>query len=255
MQAHEWGKYVGKAEFKLEGDELTLLNYSLIPVNLYVENKEGKKQLAGDYIEPDKSLKNMLAVYQEKGAAQIAGKIGEVDSKLEGDRNKVRYQQVNLARVIIAAQMQSVGADFGIISGGGIRDSIHAGDVSYKDILKVHPFKNRITYIDITGKDLFDYLDVVTSFPPDSGAYLQYHKLSFKRENNQLSDVKINGAPIEMTKTYRMSINSYNASGGDGYPTLTKKAGFVSTDDTDAQALKRYFEQNSPLKAADYAPN
>ncbi|WP_209327753.1 bifunctional UDP-sugar hydrolase/5'-nucleotidase UshA [Pseudoalteromonas sp. PA2MD11] len=254
MQAHEWGKYVGKAEFKLENDELTLLNYSLIPVNLYIDDENGNKQLAAEYIEPNKNLQDMLAVYQKKGAAQIAGKIGNVDAKLEGDRNKVRYEQVNLARVIIAAQMQSVGADFGLISGGGIRDSIQAGDVSYKDILKVHPFKNRITYIDMTGQELLDYLQVVTSFPPDSGAYLQYYKLSFKRDNDTLSDVKIAGKPLDMTKTYRMSINSYNASGGDGYPTLTNKKGFVSTDDTDAQALKRFFEQNSPVKAADYTP-
>ena len=94
----------------------------------------------------------------------------------------------------------------------------------------------------------------MTSFPPDSGDYLQYHKLSCSRQNGQLNDVKINGKALDMDKTYRMSINSYNASGGDGYPTLTNKSGFVSTDDTDAQALKRFFEENSPLTAADYAP-
>ena len=137
----------------------------------------------------------------------------------------------------------------------GARTNANAIEVvSYKDILKVHPFKNRITYIDITGRELFDYLSVVTSFPPDSGAYLQYHKLSFSRQDGQLNDVKINGKALDMDKTYRMSINSYNASGGDGYPTLTNKSGFVSTDDTDAQALKRFFEENSPLTAADYAP-
>ena len=35
MQAHEWGKYVGKAEFKLENDELTLLNYYYSCKSLY----------------------------------------------------------------------------------------------------------------------------------------------------------------------------------------------------------------------------
>ena len=99
MQAHEWGKYVGKAEFKLENGQLTLLNYALIPVNLYINDENGNKKLAADYIEPNKNLQDVLAVYQAKGAAQIAGKIGAVDEKLEGDRNKVRYEQVNLARV------------------------------------------------------------------------------------------------------------------------------------------------------------
>ncbi|MBB1331935.1 MULTISPECIES: bifunctional UDP-sugar hydrolase/5'-nucleotidase UshA [unclassified Pseudoalteromonas] len=258
MQAHEWGKYVGKAEFKQENGVLTLLDYKLLPVNLYVDKTQAdgsiKPELANEYIKPDAALKTFLADYQAKGAKQIEGEIGYVDAKLEGDRNKVRYQQTNLARVIVQAQMNVVGADFGIISGGGVRDSIAAGAVSYKDILKVHPFKNRIAYVDWQGQELWDYLETVTSFPPDSGAYLQYHKLSFERNDNALTKVMINGKALDKNKTYRMSINSYNASGGDGYPILINHKGFVSTDETDAQALKRFFIENSPVKAIEFAP-
>jgi len=258
MQAHEWGKYVGKAEFKLENGELSLLDYKLMPVNLYVEKTQAdgtlKEVLANEYIKPDPSLKAFLAKYQAIGAKQIEGTIGSVDARLEGDRNKVRYQQTNLARVIIQAQMNVVGADFGLISGGGIRSSINAGEISYKDILKVHPFKNRITYMDWQGAELWDYLNTVTSFPADAGAYLQYHKLSFERKNGKLINVFIDGKPFDKSKTYRMSLNSYNASGGDGYPTINTLKGFVSTDETDAQALKTFISQHSPIKAAEFAP-
>lgn len=258
MQAHEWGKYVGKAEFKLENGELSLLDYKLMPVNLYVEKTQTdgtlKEVLANEYIKPDPSLKAFLAKYQAIGAKQIEGTIGSVDARLEGDRNKVRYQQTNLARVIIQAQMNVVGADFGLISGGGIRSSINAGEISYKDILKVHPFKNRITYMDWQGAELWDYLNTVTSFPADAGAYLQYHKLSFERKDGKLTNVFINGKPFDKNKTYRMSLNSYNASGGDGYPTINTLKGFVSTDETDAQALKTFISQHSPIKAAEFAP-
>ncbi|MCK8120729.1 bifunctional UDP-sugar hydrolase/5'-nucleotidase UshA [Pseudoalteromonas sp. 2CM32C] len=258
MQAHEWGKYVGKAEFKLENGELSLLDYKLMPVNLYVEKTQAdgtlKEVLANEYIKPDPSLKAFLAKYQAIGAKQIEGTIGSVDARLEGDRNKVRYQQTNLARVIIQAQMNVVGADFGLISGGGIRSSIDAGEISYKDILKVHPFKNRITYMDWQGAELWAYLNTVTSFPADAGAYLQYHKLSFERKNGKLINVFIDGKPFDKSKTYRMSLNSYNASGGDGYPTINTLKGFVSTDETDAQALKTFISQHSPIKAAEFAP-
>lgn len=258
MQAHEWGKYVGKAEFKLVEGKLTLLDYKLLPVNLYVDKKQkdgsSKEVLANEYIKPDPTLEAFLAAYQAKGAEQIAGKIGFVNGRLEGDRNKVRYEQTNLARVIIQAQMDAVGADFGLISGGGIRGSINAGEVSYKDILKVHPFKNRITYIDWKGSDLLTYLDTVTRFPPDSGAYLQYHKIAFEHKNGNLVNVKINGQLLDKNKTYRMSLNSYNASGGDGFPAINKLKGFVSTDETDAQALKHFIEQNSPLNVTQFSP-
>lgn len=255
MQAHEWGKYVGKAEFKLEKGQLTLLNYSLLPVNLYKQDLDGNRlsQLANKYIEPDSVLKNMLLPYQKRGEKQILGKIGYVNGKLDGDRNKARFQQVNLANLIISAQMSAVGADFGIISGGGIRDSIQAGDINYKNILKVHPFKNRISYIDWSGQELFDYFSTVAAFPPDSGAYLQYKNIEFKKQNNQLIQIKINNKPILLNKTYRMSINNYNASGGDGYPRLTEFAGYVSTSKTDTEILKAYIETHSPINIADYA--
>ena len=108
--------------------------------------------------------------------------------------------------------------------------------------------------MDWQGSDLWDYLNTVTSFPPDAGAYLQYHKISFERKNNQLVNVLINGEPLNKNKTYRMSLNSYNASGGDGYPALTNKKGFVSTDETDAKALQVFISKNSPLKAAEFTP-
>ncbi|MGB1261750.1 MAG: bifunctional UDP-sugar hydrolase/5'-nucleotidase UshA [Cognaticolwellia sp.] len=255
MQAHEWGKYVGKAEFKLEGDQLTLLNYALLPVNLYKQDSDGVrlKQLANEYIEPNQALKDMLLPYQQRGEKQVLGKVGYVNGKLEGDRNKVRLQQVNLASLILSAQMSAVDADFGIISGGGIRDSIQAGNISYKDILKVHPFNNRISYIDWSGQQVLDYFSVVAKFPPDSGAYLQYKNISFKWKNGQIVNAKVNGKGIVLDKVYRMSINSYNASGGDGYPSLTHYPAYVVSDKTDSEVLKHYIKTHTPLNIADYA--
>ncbi|WP_077286827.1 bifunctional UDP-sugar hydrolase/5'-nucleotidase UshA [Cognaticolwellia aestuarii] len=255
MQAHEWGKYVGKAEFKLEDGQLTLLNYALLPVNLYKLGSDGErlKQLANEYIEPNQALKALLLPYQQRGEKQVLGNVGYTNGKLEGDRNKVRLQQVNLASLIISAQMTAVEADFGIISGGGIRDSIQAGDISYKDVLKVHPFNNLISYIDLSGQQIVDYFSVIAKFPPDSGAYLQYKNISFNWQDGEIAHVKIKGQPIELNKTYRMSINAYNASGGDGYPTLTDHQAYVATNKTDAEVLKHYIEVNTPINIADYA--
>ncbi len=47
------------------------------------------------------------------------------------------------------------------MSGGGVRDSIEAGDITYKDVLKVQPFGNTLVYVDLDGKALTDYLTAV----------------------------------------------------------------------------------------------
>ncbi|BBN83413.1 bifunctional metallophosphatase/5'-nucleotidase [Pseudoalteromonas sp. A25] len=243
MQAHEWGKYVGKAEFKIKDGKKSLISYELIPVNL----KDDKGQYINGYIEPDQKLEAFLQPYQTFGEQKLKGSVGYVDNYLDGKRSTVRFTQSKLAALIIKAQMAAVNADFGLISGGGIRHSIKAGDVSYKDILKVHPFKNRITVMQWKGNELLDYLNTVTRFPPDSGAYMQYYGLSFDLVNGQLTNVMINGEALDINAQYRMSINSYNAAGGDGYPNITQLAGFKSTSITDAQVLKDYLEKHSPI--------
>lgn len=44
MQAHEWGKYVGRADFEYYDGKLHLANYALIPVNLKAKDANGDYQ-------------------------------------------------------------------------------------------------------------------------------------------------------------------------------------------------------------------
>ncbi|WP_105258756.1 bifunctional UDP-sugar hydrolase/5'-nucleotidase UshA [Pseudoalteromonas sp. T1lg88] len=243
MQAHEWGKYVGEARFAIEGEQVTLLNYQLHPVNL----KDKQEQWVGNYIEPDQNMVNFLAPYQAKGQSKLSVTLGSTQVRLEGDRNKVRFMPTNLAQVITEAQKQHVKADFAVISGGGIRDSIVAGEINYKDILRVHPFKNRIGYIDFSGQDALAYIRKIAAYPADSGAYAHFNNVTAICDGATLKSVRINGEPIKADKTYRMSINSYNAAGGDGYPRLNNDPRFVDSGDADASVLSAYVQQHSPL--------
>ncbi|MGS2982344.1 5'-nucleotidase C-terminal domain-containing protein, partial [Escherichia coli] len=79
--------------------------------------------------------------------------------------------QTSMGRVIRAAQMDRTGADFAGMSGGGMRDSIEAGDISYKNVRKVQPFGNVVVYADMTCKDVTYYFTAVAQMKPDSGAY------------------------------------------------------------------------------------
>ncbi|WP_151174133.1 bifunctional UDP-sugar hydrolase/5'-nucleotidase UshA [Pseudoalteromonas ruthenica] len=245
MQAHEWGKYVGHARFKLLGEELTLESYELIPVNL----KDATGEWVGDYINKDQEMLDFLTPYQQKGQEKLSVTLGHTEVHLQGDRNKVRFGQTNLGQLITQAQMNHVDADFAVISGGGIRDSISQGDIDYKDILRVHPFKNRIGYIEFSGRETFAYISKVASYPVDSGAYAHFNQVAPVCEGDKLVSVRIDGQPLELDKTYRMSINSYNAAGGDGYPRLNTDTRFVDTGDSDASILSEYVSKHSPIKA------
>ncbi|EDL4189160.1 hypothetical protein CSO14_13390 [Salmonella enterica subsp. enterica serovar Infantis] len=197
---------------------------------------------------------SLLTPFQNKGKAQLEVKIGSVNGLLEGDRSKVRFVQTNMGRVILAAQIARTGADFGVMSGGGIRDSIEAGDITYKSVLKVQPFGNIVVYADMSGKEVVDYLTAVAQMKPDSGAYPQFANVSFVAKEGKLTELKIKGEPVDPAKTYRMATLSFNATGGDGYPRIDNKPGYVNTGFIDAEVLKEFIQQNSPLDAAAFTP-
>ncbi|EHZ0523605.1 bifunctional UDP-sugar hydrolase/5'-nucleotidase [Salmonella enterica] len=258
VQAHEWGKYVGRADFEFRNGEMKMVNYQLIPVNLKKkvtwDNGKSERVLYTPEIAENPQMLSLLTPFQNKGKAQLEVKIGSVNGLLEGDRSKVRFVQTNMGRVILAAQIARTGADFGVMSGGGIRDSIEAGDITYKSVLKVQPFGNIVVYADMSGKEVVDYLTAVAQMKPDSGAYPQFANVSFVAKEGKLTDLKIKGEPVDQAKTYRMATLSFNATGGDGYPRIDNKPGYVNTGFIDAEVLKEFIQQNSPLDAAAFTP-
>jgi len=258
VQAHEWGKYVGRADFTFLNGKLTMDHYQLIPVNLKhkVKNSDGTETWVNytQPIEKHPGMMKLLTPFQKKGEAQLGVKIGSVNQHLEGDRSKVRFVQTNLSRVILAGQIDRTNADFAVMSGGGVRDSIEKGDITYKDVLKVQPFGNTLTYVDMKGSDVEKYLAVVANMQVDSGAYAQFANVSLVADGKGVSEVKIKGEPLQQDKTYRMALLSFNATGGDGYPVVSNLASYVNTGFVDAEVLKQYIEQHSPLDAEKYAP-
>ncbi|EPU0992886.1 bifunctional UDP-sugar hydrolase/5'-nucleotidase UshA [Cronobacter turicensis] len=258
VQAHEWGKYVGRADFQFRNGEMKLVRYQLIPINLKKkvtwDNGQTERVLYTPQIPENPQMLSLLTPFQKKGQAQLMVKIGSVNGRLEGDRSKVRFVQTSMGHLILNAQIARTGADFAVMSGGGIRDSIEGGDITYKDVLKVQPFGNTLVYVDMTGKEVLEYLTAVAQKKPDSGAYPQFANVSFTASGGTLNDVKIKGEPVDPAKTYRMAMLSFNATGGDGYPPIDKKPGYVNTGFVDAEVLKQYIQQSSPLDVGALEP-
>ena len=258
VQAHEWGKYIGRADFTFLNGKLTLDHYELVPINLKhkVKNADGSTTWVNytPEIAKNPAMQKLLTPFQKKGEAQLGVKIGSVNGRLEGDRSKVRFVQTSMARLILEGQIERTKADFAIMSGGGVRDSIEGGAITYKDVLKVQPFGNTLVYVDMKGSEVEKYLAVVANKQVDSGAYAQFARVSLTADGTGVSNILINGKPLEADKTYRMATLSFNATGGDGYPLVDKLPGYVNTGFVDAEVLKQYIQSHSPLDVAKYQP-
>ncbi|BAN99586.1 5'-Nucleotidase domain-containing protein [Plautia stali symbiont] len=258
VPAKEWGKFVGRGDFTFRNGELTLDNYQLIPVNLKhkVKNLDGSETWLPyqEAIAQNGAMMKLLTPYQLRAGKQLAVKTGSSDSVFDGDRSKVRFEQMPLAQLILRAQMAATQVDFAVISGGGIRTSLAQGDISWRDLLQIQPFGNQVVSVTLTGKELLNYLATVANIKADSGGFAQFSNISLVADGKSVSAVKINGEPLQLDKTYRMATNSFNASGGDGYPVIDGHAGFRNSGLRDAEVLRSYVSQHSPLRVADYAP-
>ena len=258
VQAHEWGKYVGRADFEYRNGEFKLVKYALIPVNLKktVKAADGKssKQNYAEVIAENKDMLALLSPHQAFGQQKLGVQIGATDGRLEGDRSVVRAKPASMGVIIGMAMMDKTKADFSVVNSGGVRDSIPAGPITYKDVLKVQPFGNIVSTVDLTGKEVMDYLNAASKMSVGSGAFPQFSGLKLVIADGKVSSASIKGASIDPTKTYRMAINDFQAAGGDGYPKLTSHPSYVNTGFVDADVLRAYIVAKSPLKAADFEP-
>lgn len=256
VQAKEWGKYVGRLDLQLRNGEISVINYQLIPVNLKKKvliDGEKVSVYIDQEIVADETLKAMLEPYQNQGQEQLMQVIGHADAVFVGAREQVRTNETNLGNLIALAQMERVQADLGIMNSGGIRDDMPAGDITYKDVLTVQPFSNTVAYVDLTGAELMPYLQVAANKEAGSGAFAQFAGTTITMNGNSIESATVAGKLVEASKTYRLAINAYMASGGDGYPRLSDHANYVNSGFVDAEVLKDYISSRSPLKAADFA--
>ncbi|MEY4412724.1 MAG: bifunctional UDP-sugar hydrolase/5-nucleotidase [Pseudomonadota bacterium] len=254
VQAHEWGKYVGRADFVIDGGKVELQRYQLLPVNLKVKAADGKKVNATAPIAEDPTLRALLEPFQQAGQRQLGVAVGQSDGVLDGDRTRVRAQPTTLGTFIASAMMARTGADLAVMNSGGVRDSLPAGVISYRDILKVQPFANTVCTVDLSGAELQAWLAAAAKMTPGSGAFPQTAGLRLRIAGGVIESLSIGGQPVDPQRRYRLAINNFMAAGGDGYPRLDQHPGFVNTGFNDAEVLRGYLAERSPLRVADFEP-
>jgi 5'-nucleotidase / UDP-sugar diphosphatase len=254
VQAHEWGKYVGRADFEIDAGEVRLRHYQLVPINLMRRQADGTRVPFTERIPEDPATRAFLQPFQDKGQASLTMTVGEVAGVFDGDRTRVRSQPTNLGRLIARAMLERTGADLALMNSGGVRDSLPEGRITYRDVLKVHPFGNQVAVIRLTGAELLDYLAAAARMTPGSGGFPQTEGVQMLIDGGQLKEARVQGQPIDARRDYRIAMNHFMASGGDGYPSLSGHPGYINTGFVDADVLRTYIAARSPMKASDFAP-
>jgi len=139
------------------------------------------------------------------------------------------------------------GAQLALVNSTGVRVDLPGGDVKYKDAFAMMPFGNNLVVMTLTGAQLMAALEQQYAVPlrpkatrpavlaPSRG--FTYSVDLRKPQGSRVSDMRLNGQPIAPDGRYRVVLNNYLASGGDGISALTAGTDLTDRGIIDLDAL------------------
>jgi 5'-nucleotidase/UDP-sugar diphosphatase len=157
-------------------------------------------------------------------------KVGASAVALEGKREIVRVSETNLGKLIANGMRAATGADVAFINGGGIRDSIPAGDITKRQLFTVQPFGNLIWTTVVKGSEFKAILEnSVGKLPAADGRFAHWANLTYaldaaKSVGDRTSNVAIGGVPVDPAKSYVLALLNFEFNGGDEYTMFKGKA-------------------------------
>jgi 5'-nucleotidase len=162
------------------------------------------------------------------------------------------------------AATQSAQAVVALMNPGGIRaDLVFAGSpagegngvVTYGEAFAVQPFNNLVQTVSLTGAQLDAVLEQQWLLQPNGSELVRILQVSrslhYTRSvsapiGSRVSDITINGVPIDPAATYRVTANNFLVGGGDGFSVLTQGTD-IASGPLDIDAFTAYLTANPNL--------
>lgn len=255
VQGGEFGARLGRLDLYVKDKKIKGYYYNLIPVSHDLESDVIiQKQI------------NLLSKEIEKYKNK---KIGELSSAIGDEDKSIRSSLLKAGSLVTEAiKYNFPKTDIILQNGGGIRlnRKINAGKITLADVFELYPFENTIIIAEVKGSDLKSVLETSSrKFPYENGGFLQSLGLEYTvdinkphqvlsndgkkilKQGERVSDVKINGKPIETDKYYRIAVNNYMFNGGNGYSQFKDAKNVLDTGVLVQDAIVRFFEKKSPV--------
>jgi len=211
VQAYAYSKYVGHLE-------------------LTFDDAGNVTAATGDTILLDASVAEDAAIVAR--VSELAGPIEEMKTRvvaeaaepIEGAREVCRAMECAMGNLVADAMLDRVsdqGIQIAIQNGGGLRSSIDAGEITMGEVLSVLPFQNTLSTFEVTGEAIVAALENGASqIEEGAGRFAQVAGMSYAIDasaaaGSRVSDVMVDGAPIDLAATYGVVSNNVWTDGAD----------------------------------------
>ena len=261
IQGTSYGRGVSVVDIQLDPATGTLLP-QMRSVNLPVLNERTdpaqREKLAAATPEPfanvlrearpDAAIAEKVARY----AALVAPKAERPVGRIAGAFTRSGKADSSAGRLIADAQLAATradGAQVAFMNPGGIRSNIDCAappcTVTFGQAFTMQPFGNSLVVMTLTGEQLKTLLESQQRAATGEPKFLQpsdgfgYTWQSDAAPGERVRDMRLNDAPVDPVKAYRVTVNSFLAEGGDGFA-LLKDGADRKGGGQDVEALVAY---------------
>lgn len=241
LVVQSWPKGTGFADVQLEisraSSEVVAMRSSI--VTTWAD--------AGPGLNPDIQVARLTQEAETMGSAVAREVIAKAIKPITRQINA--SGESALGDLIADAQRQAMGTDFAFMHPEGIEADIAPGSMTMADNQSVHPAHLNLIKVEMTGEQIYALLNQQWNNTTPNGRFLQISGLHYVWDAHRPAGQRVvavmkDGALLERTVLYSVTVNEYLIGGGDYFTVLTNTSNPVVGPFV-ADAL-REFVQNHP---------
>lgn len=208
---------------------------------------------------PRADVAEYIAKYVAASKQEIQRPVGKLDGEAARPGGEASWAGGSLGNLIADAQLaasRKAGAQIAFMNPFGIRAPATLvpaadGSITFGQIYAVQPFTNGIVTMTLTGAELKAVLEegLDDNQPRQllsaSSGFAFTYDLS-RPAGSRIAAMTLDGRPIDPALTYRVSVNSFLANGGDSFATLAKQRDAAISPLTDVEALEAWLSGSTP---------
>lgn len=168
LDAHAHNQIPCRIEQNKDGEDVLLSSTGtqLAAIGQLVITSEGvlTTTLIGEYTRRDAQtlafLDEIKSGYQEEMQKVVAHSDLALSCASADGVRLVRNRETAIGNFVADAYRAATGADIAMINGGGIHADLPQGEITYADILSLHPYGNMLCVAQVSGQQILDCLEM-----------------------------------------------------------------------------------------------
>jgi 5'-nucleotidase len=226
-----------------------------------VSTKADNLIVRNDRFAKDPAQTQLIALYDQLSAPLAKRVVGRIAAPLPRDANVAGESPVG--QVVADAQLEATraaadgGAQLALMNPGGLRAALApaSGEVRYEDLFAVQPFYNNLVTVTLTGAQIVQVLEQQWLNQPQPRILQVSRGFSYTWDASKSpgqrvlpGSVLLNGQPLDVAASYRVTVNSFLAAGGDNFSAL-KQGRDPRTGLMDVDAFEQHIANGTTANA------